>query len=190
MAKDLTRVFCIALALFLIAGAGLAATRFVSVSELSRHSQAVVRVKIEGFTSQVMETPQGPLPFIHYQARAISVLSGECPQTFTIRAPGLVTENRIITPPDSPPLWPGVEAVLFLDRVEGTSPQEAVFQVVGLAAGVLPVIPESPDHEARALLPVKSHPGPGAIHRIQVRLSDLSDQVKAARQNQPREQGP
>ena len=163
-----------------------AAGRLMSVAELTQQADVVVRARITGFSSAIMDTPQGKFPFILYQAKTTTLIAGNCPASFVVRVPGLISANRIIAPSDAPALSPGSEAVFFLRHGWGVSASDAIYDVVGLAAGVLPVVSAGP--ETVVIVPINNPANP-AHDRIRVKLGDLSAQVTAARQDQRPEEG-
>jgi hypothetical protein len=174
------------LALLILPKHPFASERLMSVAELTARSDAVVRAEITGYTSSMMDTPQGRLPFIFYKAKTKSLINGTCPAEFIVRVPGLISGDRAVVLSDAPPLARGVEAVLFLKKGFGAEPDSKIYDLVGFASGVLPVLPATEGKEARVLLPVKTHAGPSTRSRVQVKLSDFIVQVKAAGENSVR----
>jgi hypothetical protein len=185
-----TRVICraglITAAILTLLPAAQASERLMGVAELVARSDVVVRAEITGYTSSMMDTPQGRLPFIFYKAKTKSLINGICPAEFTVRVPGLISGDRAVVFSDAPPLARGVEAVLFLKKGYGVEPDSKIYDLVGFASGVLPVLPAAEGKEARVLMPVKTQAGPSRRSRVQVRLSDFIVQVKAAVENRQR----
>jgi hypothetical protein len=171
-----------------LALAANSAERFLSVAELSAQAEAVVRAEITGVSGRMADTPQGRFPFFFYQARSQGLIAGACPQEFTIRVPGLLSQGRIVAMAEAPALGLGSQAVFFLRRAGGTRPEERVYELVGLGQGVLPMA-AAPAGETIVLLP-SPRPASANGRASKVRLSDFAGEVKAIRENQAREKKP
>jgi len=182
--------YAVSIPLLLAAALGLhAAERFMGVSELARAADVAVKAKIVKVKSRHLQTEAGRFSFIIYTAENERTLFGECPPEFTFRVPGLVTDERIVAPAETPRLAPGQEVVLFLKKAKDQKDY-----ALAAASGALPVIPAMapagekgwPDDHVVLLPPRKA--ADGRAVRVRLKLSDLAAQAKAARQNRSKKE--
>lgn len=170
--------FLVAMALLPLAT--LAAVRPMTVAELTAGAQAVAAVEVVSWSGRVMTTPAGDFPFILFRCRTLRSLDGRVPAEFEVRAPGQVVDGKPVIAVDSPPLAVGHRFVLFINPAVGTTPAEAVYEVVGFSEGALPMFETGSGREPVVVLPAaEGEPG----RRVRARLVDVGSTVKAVRAN-------
>lgn len=158
------------------------AEEFLGVSDLATEAGVVVRAEIIGLSSGMADTPKGRFPFITYRARSIETIEGSCPQEFTIRVPGMIRGDRIISSADSPQLSVGLQFLMFLRPAYGSAAGSGEFELVSLSQASLLVAAPEGEAEPLVMVPVRNPDVTKGRTHVQVRLSDLKSQVKAIKE--------
>lgn len=146
----------------------------VSVEELARASDAVVRGRVT--TSRAQRTDDGLRVFTTYEVRTIAVLRGRAPAVTRVVVPGGVVGRFGQRVDAAPAIAPGEEVVLFL-RHAGP----AAFRVTGLAQGKFSVAGPVARPDLSNLTFTRTSVRAGERRSEQMPLSELERRVRSTR---------
>lgn len=168
------RPLVLAVALFAAAPALGAQAVAVSVEELARASDAVIRGRVISAHAQL--TPDRLRIFTTYEVRAEAVLRGHAPKTLRVVVPGGVVGRLGERVDGAPVLAAGEDLVLFLRRTGGTA-----FAVAGLAQGKFSVAGRSARPDVSGLTFVRTSVRKGERRSEEMPLSELERRVRSTR---------
>jgi hypothetical protein len=147
----------------------------VSIEELARASDAVVRGRVT--TSWAQRTDDGLRVFTTYEVRTIAVLRGRAlPAVTRVVVPGGVIGRFGQRVDAAPAIAPGEEVVLFL-RHAGP----AAFRVTGLAQGKFSVVGPVARPDLSNLTFTRTSVRAGERRSEQMPLSELERRVRSTR---------
>jgi hypothetical protein len=172
---DSTVRFTLVAALLLAAAPAFAAQAYaVSVEELARSSDAVVRGKVAGVRS--WRTEDGRRVFTTYDVRTTAVLRGRAPSVARVTVAGGVAGGLDQRVDAAPALAPGEELVVFLRAEPGHG-----FTVTGLAQGKFSVAGKVARPDLSQLSFVRTTVPAGERRAEEMPLVELVHRVRSTR---------
>lgn len=145
----------------------------VSVEDLARSSDAVVRGRVEG--ARPFRSADGLRIFTEYEVRTRAVLRGQAPAVARVVVPGGVLGRTGQVVDAAPGLAPGEELVVFLQRAGDA------FTVTGLAQGKFTVAGAVARPDLSRLRFVGSSVRGGERRVEEMALPELEQRVRTAR---------
>lgn len=168
------RLLLVVAALFAVTPALAAQAVAVSVEELARTSDAVVRGRVT--TARAQKTADGRRIFTTYEVRPAAVLRGKAPKVARVVVPGGVVGTMGQRVDAAPNLGTGEDVVVFLKRAGNDE-----FTVTGMAQGKFSVVGRVARPDLSNLTFVKMSVGAGERRVEEMPLSELERRVRSTR---------
>jgi len=168
------RFFVIAAALLVAVPAFAAQAVAVSVEELARASDAVVRGRVTAARAQ--RSDDGLRIFTSYEVRTSAALRGRAPAVARVMVPGGVVGRFGQRVDAAPPLAAGEEVVVFLKRSGSDS-----FTITGLAQGKFAVVGPVARPDLSHLTFIRTSVRAGERRAEEMPLAELERRVRSTR---------
>jgi hypothetical protein len=182
----MTRLLVVALALAAAVPAYAAQAYAVSVEEVARASDAVLRGTVE--RSRTWKSEDGLRIYTTYDVRTRTVLRGQAPAVARVVVPGGALEGLRQSVDAAPTLAMGEDVVLFLHRDASSPPVSTEgagagdrFEVTGLAQGKFTVAGARARPDLSKLMFVKTNVPAGERRAEEMPLKELERRVRSTR---------